>query len=190
MRAIGFTRVVDESTKAPLAGSSVSLWYDAAAVRPENRVADANGEVGVELGPENWSFTARAIAPQHVQVDVSWNSDGFTPAPPTDEVTIALPHGVRIGGVVQDEAGRPVADASVMLNLWARSFTKAYPGEPYVNMTEHTVRTDRDGRWTCDNAPADADLNVISVEHPDFFPSQQFPKPDHDELSAGKATVS
>lgn len=183
-------QVVDEATKAPLPGASVSLWYDGAPARPEKREADANGQVRVELGAENWGFTARAIAPQHVQIDVSWSSDGFAPAPPAEQVTIALPRGVRIGGVVQDESGRPVADASVMLNLWPRSFKGAYPGEPYVNMAEHKVRTDRDGHWTCDNAPADADVNVITVEHPDFFPTQGFPKPDHDELVAGKATVT
>lgn len=69
---------------------------------------------------------------------------------------IKLVSGVAIGGVVQDEAGRPVAGARIRVS--------APPTETesqFYNTMLFETRTDDQGRWRFDDAPRDlSDVNV------------------------------
>ena len=69
---------------------------------------------------------------------------------------LRLVPGVAIGGVVQDEAGQPVAGAR----------SRCMPRRPRRNASHYSLdlaetRTDDQGRWRFDDAPADlTDVNV------------------------------
>jgi hypothetical protein len=92
-------------------------------------------------------------------------------------VTMEPEPGQPIGGLVQDERGRPIAGAeiTVALDYWTRGPDEdllqphrisANDPCPYVR-----VRTDAEGRWRCASLRADPGPNsalLLRVEHPDY----------------------
>ncbi len=76
---------------------------------------------------------------------------------------VRLEPGVPISGIVQDEAGKPVAQATVTAR------TTATEGEaPHYSYELGTAKTDEQGRWRVDDAPANVADVVLDVRHPDF----------------------
>jgi len=71
---------------------------------------------------------------------------------------------LTIGGIVQDQAGRPIAQATV--TLYVKS--KQYGNGNYL-YDVGTVTTDANGRWHCDTAPSDASDMISSFSHPDYL---------------------
>jgi protocatechuate 3,4-dioxygenase beta subunit len=88
---------------------------------------------------------------------MSWDADKV-PA----KFDLLLPEAQTIGGRVTDEAGKPVADAGITLNLPQRL------AGPRVAVEEFAVKSDADGRWRCDLAPKDAAYIFVEVSHPEF----------------------
>jgi beta-lactamase regulating signal transducer with metallopeptidase domain/protocatechuate 3,4-dioxygenase beta subunit len=74
-----------------------------------------------------------------------------------------LEPGVPINGVVLDEAGKPIAQATV--SAWAQ----ANQGEePRFAHDLGSVKTDEQGRWRIDDAPANVSEVGVHVRHPDY----------------------
>jgi beta-lactamase regulating signal transducer with metallopeptidase domain/uncharacterized GH25 family protein len=92
------------------------------------------------------------------------------------EFTFKLSKGTVIGGVVKDEAGRPIEGVKVevqrvtreLSNLGVRlcvSDSLAVGKDPCG-----ARRTDRDGRWTLDNVPEGDDVEVrLMLNHPNYI---------------------
>ena len=73
-----------------------------------------------------------------------------------------LEPGVPVRGVVQDEAGKPIAQASVT------AMTTTTEGEgPRMAYDLGTTETDEQGRWQIDDAPANVSGVSLHVRHPD-----------------------
>ena len=97
-------------------------------------------------------------------------ADGREPIPAAYE--LKLPRGSRIGGIVQDEAGHPLAGAEIIVQFYGtgdaewREFQHERPGFPADDLV--VARTDESGRWTFGSAPAKSGAFWIEVRHSDF----------------------
>ena len=95
------------------------------------------------------------------------------------QYVLKLPPGSRIGGVVQNEAGDPVANASISVQFFGtgdsstREFQRERPGFPADDLP--VAKTDQSGHWTFGSAPETNGDFLISVKHPDY-PSADFSK--------------
>ena len=69
-----------------------------------------------------------------------------------------------IGGTVLDGSGRPVEGAEVYLGTWSLSEGKAW----HPGAREHVARTDAQGRWRHDAAPARPRGILLRVVHPEI----------------------
>ncbi len=86
------------------------------------------------------------------------------------EYTFHLERGTTIGGVVQDEAGRPVEGARVEVDLQGGGKVDG-PVSPDGHLASGDVPvTDAQGRWSLDNVPAGDDLKILlKFAHPDYI---------------------
>jgi hypothetical protein len=107
-----FFRVVDGSTKQPVAGVTLSASIDGKVVR--RQVTDASGRLVIPLPPvrfDNLTVTARkeGLAPMKAYL---WRS-----AVPELEVprsfTLTMERATSIGGIVRNEDGRPIDGVSL-----------------------------------------------------------------------------
>jgi hypothetical protein len=107
-----FFRVVDGSTKQPVAGVTLSASIDGKVVR--RQVTDASGRLVIPLPPvrfDNLTVTARkeGLAPMKAYL---WRS-----AVPELEVprsfTLTMDRATSIGGIVRNEDGRPIDGVSL-----------------------------------------------------------------------------
>jgi hypothetical protein len=87
------------------------------------------------------------------------------------EYLMALERGTTIGGVVTDEAGKPIAGADVTLMLEREGDRSlgltTVPGER-ASLYDVHVKTDPEGRWHFDQAPARLARVAVQLSHPDF----------------------
>lgn len=84
------------------------------------------------------------------------------------QFTIALETGTRIGGIVRDEQGRPIAGAEVtVLGLEASLLRRRSVA------IQETAKTDAEGRWQCQGIPSTLQgLSAgIHAQHPDYVSS-------------------
>ena len=102
--------------------------------------------------------------PGYVGLFVHWNDRNHAISVPESHEARLEP-GVPISGVVQDEAGKPIAQASVTPMAWP---TKGE--EPRYVYELGTAKTDDQGRWHIDDAPANVSSLSLHVRHPDYLP--------------------
>jgi RNA polymerase sigma factor (sigma-70 family) len=105
--------------------------------------------------------------------------------------TLKLPRGSRIGGLVQDESGSPVAGAGIYVQFYGtgdaewREFQRERPGFPADDLA--VAKTDEAGHWTFGSAPATSDGFSLGVKHPDFTDATF--RPDAGEHRGGATSV-
>jgi protocatechuate 3,4-dioxygenase beta subunit len=78
---------------------------------------------------------------------------------------LKLQPGIKIGGTIRDEAGKPIAGANVELSMpitWPRAASRVF------TLTE--MKTDSAGRWQFDGAPSDTTHLSVRVKHPHYLP--------------------
>jgi RNA polymerase sigma factor (sigma-70 family) len=124
-------------------------------------------------------------------------------APSRDGYVLRLRCGSTIGGIVVDDAGRPVAGAGVRVSIY-NAFDSSANGwdEARGTFSENlnSATTDSSGHWIFRSAPTNGDFWII-VAHPDFPPAgfsndhhEQIAHPGIllklDDLHAGKAILT
>jgi RNA polymerase sigma factor (sigma-70 family) len=163
-RTIDF-RVVDQSTGKPLPG--VRLTVVVGAIQTVERTTGESGTVTLEYP-----------SPRPNRMHVGARKEGFLPMrvwlrhPAYEEefpatFTLAMVPAAAMGGMVQDEEGRPILGAKV-LPLLGGSL-----GEPEsrADFRMGEVLTDAGGHWTSPSIPAGyagAQLVGIRIRHPEF----------------------
>ena len=160
-------RVLSAKTGEPLDGVSVS-WELRGEGKPlEGTVTTGKeGTASIEWPP---GVAIRFLGlnvkkPGYVGVFLSWDDRNHAISlPESQEARLEL--GVPIRGVVQDEAGKPIAQASVTPMAWPTRGEKTR----YVYELG-TAKTDEQGRWRIDDAPANVSSVSLRVRHPDYRP--------------------
>ncbi len=101
--------------------------------------------------------------PGYVPLFLYWTDRNHAISLPESQEARLEP-GVPIRGVVLDEAGNPIAQATVT----ARA-TATQGEEPHYGYVLGTARTDEQGRWQIDDAPANVSDVGLHVRHPDYL---------------------
>ena len=114
-----------------------------------------------------------------------WGIDPKKPIP--DIETIRLQPGETLGGIVQDEPGRPIAGATVYL------YSHNYKRKDLHELL-YDLRRDADGRWQTSADPeTTGELLGVRIIHPDYLSSRRYQEkaaiPRIADLRAGKAVM-
>jgi RNA polymerase sigma factor (sigma-70 family) len=160
-----FFRVVDRSTKQPLAGVTLKVFIDGKVVR--ELTTDESGRLVIPLPREKFNrlwVTARkdGLAPMKVYL---WQSAPELEVPRSYALPMA--HGTSVGGVVRDEEGHPIEGVVV------KPFEKESRNRvrEVLDFDDVSARTDQEGRWHIDLIPENVDFRDLdfSFSHADYL---------------------
>ena len=158
-------RVLSAKTGEPLDGVSVSCEIRGEGEpRKDTVTTGKDGTASIEWPP---GIAIRYLGldvkkPGYVPLFLYWDDRHHAISLPESQEARLEP-GVPIRGVVQDEAGKPIAQASVTATV------RAPRGEePRLGYELGTARTDEQGRWQIDDAPANVSGVGVHVRHPDY----------------------
>ena len=156
---------IDQETGEPDVG--VEVQFDAVLGRQRVRKVITSDKDGLsklswdDSPPVNY-LTITATKPGYVPIHRSWMGNRQAIVLP-EQVEIDLVKGSQIDGVVQDEAGAPIANAKVDISL--------YPIQSEVTnyaFGAALFQTDEFGKWSWDCAPSHTERISIRVTHPDY----------------------
>lgn len=83
-----------------------------------------------------------------------------------EELTLDVEPGTSIGGVVQDDRGRPIQGVTVLLMTSSRRSGTGGTLKEFSPLMEYPAETDEEGRWRCDRIPETPEGLSILLEHP------------------------
>jgi beta-lactamase regulating signal transducer with metallopeptidase domain len=177
-------QVVAADTGMPVPDADVRVWIS---FRDEWRKTDANGRLDIDhsTGPSDQNFGVDVWGKGRAMQRHNWGLDPNKPIPEGE--TIRLQSGESLGGLVKDEAGRPIAAATIL--LWSHNYKKKDPHELLYDLR---AITGPDGQWHTSGAPeTTGELFGFQVIHPDFLSSRDYTQkeitPKIAELRAEKA---
>jgi beta-lactamase regulating signal transducer with metallopeptidase domain len=153
---------------------------------PVRYQTDVDGNATVELpGHDMASLQLLVSTDRHVTEGASWWSE-VTKVKVPAEYTFTLEKGTMLGGVVRDEAGRPITGAEVTVKG-----QRSFPDIPRWRSINDAVKTDVEGKWRSRRVPRDLKSFrfTIEVDHPDFMSLKLFEREEYpvEELREGSA---
>jgi beta-lactamase regulating signal transducer with metallopeptidase domain/peroxiredoxin len=159
-------RVLSAKTGEPLEAVSVSCEIRGEGEpRKETVTTGKEGTAAIEwpAGTIIRFLSLNVKKPGYVGLSLFWGDRNHAiSVPESHEARLEL--GVSISGMVQDEAGKPIAQASVT------AMATAIDGEfPHYAYELGTAKTDGKGRWQIDDAPANVSGVSLHVRHPDYL---------------------
>jgi hypothetical protein len=179
-------RVVAAGTNEPVPDADVRVSMG---FRTQWRNTDVRGRLEIvhSTGPSDQTLHVDLWGKGRAMQRHFWDNNSNQPIP--DAVTIALQPGESLGGVIQDESGRPIAGAVVY--LWSHNYRKKDPHELLYDLR---VTSGTDGRWQTSGAPeTTGELLGYKIVHPDFLSIRNYRHgnviPKISELRAGKAVT-
>src|SRR5207302_2299236 len=166
--------VVSAQRGQPLAGAGVmaSYWQRTSENRADlNFTTDELGHCAVPVSDREFEILRIWIsAPGHVPKVIDWRKYEFQAQP--EEYVVRLEPGGVIGGVVKDEADRPVSQAKLRVSgvgmVSSRRENIGYRDE------SSSVFSDEHGYWRFDQAPTGLDTLKFFVTHPDYANAMVF----------------
>lgn len=166
--------VIDKASGEPLPALTLSVRLD-----NQTRAfsTDGRGHARIEYAPASKYLGITAKPDGYVPTQLQWRPGAKDPAP--EKFTLELERGSTIGGVIQDEEGKPIAGVTVYL-LIHRKDESAGTTRISTAIWDYPVKTDEDGRWHCDVAPKELDDPWIRLSHPDYLSDEMYgmtPKP-------------
>jgi protocatechuate 3,4-dioxygenase beta subunit len=170
-------QVVTREAKKPVAGAKLEIRIDR---ETRSEVTDDQGRYRIEYGPQQPDYiSVRASGQGLVPVQAAWHMmDPSVKIP--DAYTLTMEPGTSIGGIIQDEDGKPIENVTVYLLAPSDS-----TGIERVSIWDYPVKTDSGGRWRCDIMPAWLDEIWIRLDHPDYISDEMYgktPKPPIEQL--------
>lgn len=177
-------QVVAADTGKPVPNAWVRVWI---AMDDDWRRTDENGRLDIihSTGPADRHLSLDVWGDGRAMQRHNWGADPSRPIPEGD--TIRLLPGETLGGIVQDEQGRPIQGATVY--LWSHNYKKKDPHELLYDLR---ATTGPDGRWRTSGAPeTTGELLGFYVVHPDFLSGRDYGDkaaiPKIADLRTGKA---
>lgn len=157
--------VIDSRTKRPMPGVTISTQWDDGG---KDQKTDDSGRCVVTI-PHGDLVYVRLKARKDGFVPVSdvWRLQGPAAKPPPEKYTFTMEPGTTIGGVVQDEQGRPIAGATAFVTI-------LFPHQGVVGQSPEILdrpsTTDATGRWQCTIVPAKLPpMVLVRLAHPDYI---------------------
>ena len=173
-------RAMDKAVSQPMTNATASLTIhdDEGALYFGDAAADASGVIHLAFPPQQTvSYSVLVRAPGRIPLllqGAKSEAGDFA-----RELEGKLERGVRMGGIVNDPAGRPIAGAEVLMH----NVTSNGPRE-FIRLDYDTVRTDGNGKWISESVPAGVDAVAFEVSHPEFR-AMLFTQVKTNDLSAG-----
>ncbi len=132
--------------------------------RKETVTTGKDGTTAIEwpAGITIHSLRLNVKKPRYVAMEFYWSDVRHAISLPESQL-VRLELGVPIRGVVQDEAGKPIAGADVT------AWTSVEMEQPRSGYALGTTKTDEQGRWRIDDAPANLSPVGVEVSHPDYL---------------------
>lgn len=127
---------------------------------------DSKGHVALKLPPKLERLDFFISAPGYAPYWAGWDLESFRePIPAT--LTAELDAAWSVGGIVVDNAGKPVKNAVVRPSV---EFKKR-PGNTSQLQTGTELKTDVDGKWYYDCVPALISDVKVEIHHANFKPT-------------------
>ena len=125
---------------------------------------DKDGMATIDYAPNSSvkSLGITASVPKRVPIFMHWDHSGQPVHLPASK-ELRLQPGTVIGGIVKDEGGKPIAGATII-----RSMSLTEWDGSWVDWRFDGPRTDEQGRWRMDDAPADLADVYMKVVHPNY----------------------
>jgi len=160
-------QVVAAGTSEPVPYADIRVSI---AMRHEWRKTDAQGRLDLvhSTGPSDRTIGIDVWGKGGAMQRHNWGLDPKQPIP--DGATIPLQPGETLGGLVQDEAGRPIAGANVY--LWSHNYKRKDPHELLYDLR---AVTRSDGKWQTSGAPeTTGELFGFRIVHADFLSGRDY----------------
>ncbi len=178
-------QVVDERDK-PIQGAKIGFRHAEDGYGRKQVITDENGKAVYKdmTGKSNiLSAGLEVYADGYANYYRYWErQDGRFDTVPA-ELRIVMQKGVRIGGKVVDEQGKPIEGARVDV---------CYPSPIRSNFNERAGRptTDAEGCWALNTFPPDIDEFRLNIDHPKFQSTDNSTKyPTLNELKSQQAVI-
>jgi len=126
---------------------------------------DDQGVLKLALSGHPKRFNLSIVQPGYGPYWAGWNSSEHPEAIP-DKFTAQLEKGWTVGGMIVDEAGKPIKGAQVS----PRVIFKKRPGDHSELYMGRKIKTDTNGQWQFDHVPVSKSDIHISVDHPEYGP--------------------
>jgi len=154
--------VVEASTQVPLADAKVT-WRRGN--KAETTHTDAAGHAKVEYDAMTTTVSVYPKSAELVPTGVRFRTMA-NPVPMPATSTIPVEHGTTIGGQVVDEDNKPIAGATVYVQVFQPD--RETKSRFAVTTFDVPVTTNPEGRWKYDAAPKDPIQVSVRLTHPDF----------------------
>ncbi|MBI2925361.1 MAG: carboxypeptidase regulatory-like domain-containing protein, partial [Verrucomicrobia bacterium] len=164
LRAETRVQVLDIASRKPIPDATIKLNVNdgrSSYFFGEHK-ADAQGRATLDFPPKLQQVTLQVRAPGYVATRQEIAGDELP-----REVTVRLARGLEIGGVVKDEAGKPIAGAKVKVNSLARDEV----GQVLMQDLD-VATTDAQGKWTSGSTPANPTGLNFKLTHAEFTPAE------------------
>jgi RNA polymerase sigma factor (sigma-70 family) len=154
-------QIIDADTREPLPDTKLFMFYMFDDGRGERARAttDLSGKFGVEMLQLPFhGLNLFVTADGHVPKVTSW---GFGRAMPA-EYRMKLERGIRVGGVVLDQGGQPIAGVRIKFEGPGNDMTQ----QENIQFGPDTVTvTDAAGRWSCNMIPRELQEITLLLTH-------------------------
>jgi hypothetical protein len=156
-------RVVTKETGEVIASANVSVSAYSGKNKEGKGTTNQFGRYDVEVGKEKlFSLSVAVTVEGRVPIKISYRDEGGISVPLNYK--LELEKGTSIGGIIENEQGQAVEEASVYLLV---------PGEGYgierPSIWDHVVKTDKEGNWRCDIMPSKLEDVWIRLGHKDYI---------------------
>ncbi|MGD0650642.1 MAG: carboxypeptidase regulatory-like domain-containing protein [Verrucomicrobiia bacterium] len=180
----------EKGTDKPVGG--VALTIKGSAGKFDKQTTGNDGRAIIKLPKDELQYlSVETSLDGWVPMAVYWHKSKGSDRPP-ERIAIEMERATSISGRVVDDAGQPVAGATVVLHV-----RKKYPrSKQRVNVIYEFVKTDQNGKWSCGLVPAEFDSIDVGVFHHRYASGQSgygcYPMEEFKPVSAlrdGTATL-
>lgn len=151
-------RLEDPKTHKPIPNATVTLADGGGRMPPAPAASD--GTYTFELPQPLIYVRAICRAPGRVPMEMTFGAGTFQGARPPQYI-IRMEPGMRIGGLVTDDIGNPLPDATVHIS---NAVVQGPKDKPQLYLSAH-VTTDLNGNWHFDLAPASLQPVIIEPRY-------------------------
>ena len=142
-------------------GGGVTVTIDTTAGKLDTHTTGPDGRAVITLPAQPLEYLhVKTSLDGWVPMSLHWSKTKSADRPP-QTIVIQMERATSIGGRLVDDAGQPVANASVVLHV-----QKQYRGsKQQVNIVYESFQTDHDGKWSCNLVPTTFDRIDVGVYH-------------------------